>query len=188
MRTKSRMETDQVTTENKQWYVLRDLKRANAKYPAYRLLQDQSVRMFTPMRWVVSSRNGHLVREQHPCLQDLLFAYESYNSLSQLIDPISTLQFRYIKGAWRKPMTVSNEEMDRFIYAVETSNAPVYFSPDEVTIAMLGRRVRIFGGPLNAYEGNLLAIRGSKQKRLLIDLCGILYAAVEVNPDFIQLV
>ena len=85
-------------------------------------------------------------------------------------------------------MTVSNEEMDRFIYAVETSNAPVYFSPDEVTIAMLGRRVRIFGGPLNGYEGNLLAIRGSKQKRLLIDLCGILYAAVEVNPDFIQLV
>jgi len=53
---------------------------------------------------------------------------------------------------------------------------------------MLKRRIRIVGGPLDGYEGTLLTTRGSKVKRLLVEIPHLLAAGVEVNPDFIQLV
>ena len=57
-----------------------------------------------------------------------------------------------------------------------------------MTPEMLGHRIRIVGGPLDGYEGGLLTIRGSKVKRLLVDLPGFLFAGVEVKPDYIQLI
>ena len=56
-----------------------------------------------------------------------------------------------------------------------------------MTAAMCHRRVRIIGGNLDGYEGSLLTTRGSKKKRLLIELPMLLAAAVEVEPEYIQL-
>lgn len=36
-------------------------------------------------------------------------------------------------------------------------------------------------------EGNLLFIRGSRKKRLIVEIPGFLTAAVEVDPEFITL-
>ena len=33
------------------WYVMRDLKRPNAKLPAYKQLSDEHLEVFTPMQW-----------------------------------------------------------------------------------------------------------------------------------------
>lgn len=170
------------------WYVLRDLKRANAKLPAYKLLMEQSIKMFTPMRWVLVTRKGRKVREQRPYMQDLLFAYDTYTALERVVAMTDTLQFRYLKGVRRTPMVVPNREMERFMRAVESVEAPLFYTPNEVTPAMLGRRIRIVGGPLDGYEGSLLTLRGSKVKRLLVDLPGLLFAGVDVHPDYIQLV
>jgi hypothetical protein len=52
---------------------------------------------------------------------------------------------------------------------------------------MYGRKIRIVGGPLNGYEGSLLTTRGSKVKRLLVELKGFLAVGVEVDPEYIQL-
>ena len=53
---------------------------------------------------------------------------------------------------------------------------------------MLGAEIRVIcDGPLNGFQGRLLKIKGSRKKRLLIELPGLLVAAVEVEPDFIQL-
>lgn len=173
--------------EEKRWYVLRDLKRPNAKLPGYQLLQEKSIRMFTPMRWHLVTRQGHKVRVQRPFMQDLLFAYDTHSVLEQLLTPVDTLQFRYVKGVRRTPMVVPNVDMERFIHAVELSDTPLFFTPEEVTPDMLNRRIRIIGGPLDSYEGSLLTFRGSKVKRLLVNLPGFLFAGVEVNPDYIQL-
>lgn len=42
----------QLSTDTKtlfQWFVMRDLKRSNAKCPAYKLLDELNIRFFTPM-------------------------------------------------------------------------------------------------------------------------------------------
>jgi len=53
---------------------------------------------------------------------------------------------------------------------------------------MHGRKIRIVGGPLDGYEGNLITTRGSKVKRLMIKLQDFFAAGVEVNPEYIQLI
>ena len=57
------------------WFVLRDLTRPNAKRPAYRLLEEKGIEIFTPMRWRLVERKGKRIREEVPLLHDLLFAH-----------------------------------------------------------------------------------------------------------------
>ena len=47
---------------------------------------------------------------------------------------------------------------------------------------MIGRNVRIIGGPLDNYEGRLQKIRGSRSRRLLVELPNLLTVSVEVSP------
>ena len=50
------------------------------------------------------------------------------------------------------------------------------------------RKIRIIGGRLDGFEGYLLTVRGSKVKRLLVELPTLLAASVEVEPEYIQLI
>ena len=59
---------------------------------------------------------------------------------------------------------------------------------EEITPEMLNRPIRIVGGPLDGYEGTLITTRGSKVKRLLVEIPQLLSVGVEVNPEYIQFV
>lgn len=169
------------------WFVLRDLTRPNAKRPAYRLLEEKGIEIFTPMRWRLVERKGKRIREEVPLLHDLLFAHTTRTCMDSIVEEISTLQYRYLRGGYRKPMTVGHAEMNRFIRAVHSDDSPRYFLVEELTPAMYGRMIRIEGGPLDGYEGRLLSIRGSRVKRLIVEIPGLLVAAVEVDPVYIRL-
>ena len=169
------------------WFVLRDLTRPNAKRPAYRLLEEKGIEVFTPMRWQLVERKGKRIREEVPLLHDLLFAHTTHACMDPIVEEISTLHYRYLRGGYRKPMTVGHAEMNRFIRAVHSDDSPRYFLVEELTPAMYGRMIRIEGGPLDGYEGRLLSIRGSRVKRLIVEIPGLLVAAVEVDPEYIRL-
>ncbi len=175
--------------ELKQWYVMRDLKRANAALPAYKQLSSLNMDFFTPMKERLIVRGGKKIREEIPFLQDLLFVYTTRETLDPIVNITPTLQYRFVKGGiYREAMTVSDREMNRFIHAIRTSVNPRYYRPEEVTSAMQGRRVRIIGGPLDNYEGSLLTVRGSKSKRLLLEIPNLLSAGIEITDcDYIYL-
>lgn len=169
------------------WFVMRDLKRPNAKCPAYEQLSSEGLEVFTPMISHLTVRRGKRVREERPFLPDLLFVHCSRSVLDPWVDAIPTLQYRYVRGAYCKPMTVGEREMEHFIRAVRSTDSPRYYLPDELTSAQCGKMVRIVGGPLDGYEGRLLTVRGSRVKRLLVDIPNLLMAGVEVSPEYIQL-
>lgn len=171
------------------WFVMRDLKRSNAKLPAYKLLTEARFETFTPMKWVLAQEKGRKVRKEVPVIKDLLFVHTEKELLDPVVEKNDTLQYRYLKGgAYREAMTVKEVEMQRFIHAVQASDNPRYYLPEEITPAMYGKEIRIKGGPLDNFTGRLMTVRGSKVKRLLIELPNLLTVAVEVNPDYIQLV
>ena len=172
----------------KQWYVMRDLKRANAKRPAYLQLQDEGFEVFTPMKWRLSVSGGRNVRQEVPFIPDLLFVHASREVLDPAVERTSTLQYRFVRGGFREPMTVRDADMERFIYAVRAAESPVFYVPDELTPQMCGKKVRMVGGNLDGYEGRLLAVRGSRVKRILIELPNLLSVSVEVQPEYIQLI
>lgn len=168
--------------------MMRDLKRTNAKQPAYKLLKEKKMEVFVPMKWHLSIRKGVRVREEVPFIQDLLFVHETQKNLDSVVEKTPTLQYRWLRKTWREPMTVADADMQRFIHAVSVSESPKYYLPEEITPAMYGCKIHIVGGPLNGYEGGLITVRGSKVKRLLVELKGFLAVGVEVNPEYIQLI
>lgn len=170
-----------------QWFVMRDLTRPNAKLPAYKLLDGLNIRTFTPMVWKLMLNHGKRERRRMPFIHDLLFVYASRAALDSVVETTPMLQYRYLRGGYKMPMTVRAADMQRFIHAVGLSSSPQYYRPDEVTPAMRNRRIRIIGGNLDGYEGSLITTRGSKVKRLLVEIPMLLAATVEVETEFIQL-
>lgn len=173
------------------WFVLRDLKRPNAKLPAYKQLGEAGFRVFTPMTSKIATVGGKRFRVQVPFINDLLFVLSDKENLDRVVAQIETLQYRYVKGApYCTPMVVPTHEMNRFMAAVTHVKTPTYYSPDEITPNMYGAKVRmVCEGPLNGFEGKLLKIKGSGKKRFLVELPGILAASIEVgNSDYIELI
>lgn len=172
-----------------QWFVMRDLKRPNAKLPAYKQLGEEGFKVFTPMTTKIVEKGGRQTRVEVPYVADLLFVCSEKETLDKAVRKIDTLQYRYLKGAaYGTPMTVSAKEMDRFIAAVSFVKTPKYYTPQEITPNMYGAKVRmVCDGPLNGFEGKLLKVRGSGKKRFLVELPGLLAASIEVcSSDYIE--
>lgn len=182
------MDEAQSPQESLQWFAMRDLKRRHAKLPAYKLFENLKVSYFTPMVHRLVVVNGKRVDQEVPFMPDLLFVKDSREHLDLIVESTPKLQYRYKIGVQHTPIIVPTAEMERFIYAVESSENPKYYSLDEVTPEMKNRKIRIIGGKLDGYTGTLVTTRGSKVKRLLVELPSLLAASVEVEAEYIQLV
>lgn len=170
------------------WFAMRDLKRSNAILPAYKQLAEEGFEVFTPLVPRFYTVNGRRVRREVPFMQDLLFV----NGIRSEIDPVvaktPTLQYRYKRGGkFCEPIVVPDDDMQRFITAVQSVNNPQYYSAEEVTAMMCGRRIRVIGGALDGCEGLLKTVRGSKKKHLVIDLPSFLAVGVEIENEYIEL-
>lgn len=174
------------------WYVLRDLARPNAKNPAYRQLQEMPCMkdcVFIPLRQRIYVERGKRVIRLIPYMNDLIFVHKTKDELDPIISSINLLQYRYIRGASpSNVMSIPHQAMQQFINAVQDIDLVEYYSYDQVSPQLYGKHVRIIGGNLNGMEGRLMSKRGSKCRRLLIDLheCN-LSAAVQVESEYIQL-
>ena len=180
------------TTEDR-WYVLRDLARPNAKFPAYKQLQampEMAGCVFIPLKQRVFTEFGKRVVRLVPYLPDLIFVHKSREELEPIVQQINGLQFRYVRGGKQyEALAVRHDAMQRFIKAVEQTEVVQYYAFDEVSPQLYGKKIRIIGGRLNGLTGRLMSKRGSKVKRLIIDLeeCR-LSAAIQVESEYIQLV
>lgn len=169
-----------------QWFVMRDLKRSNARQPAYELFRGLGMEVFTPMVWKLVAGHGKRCRREVPFMQDLLFVHDTRRAVDPVVEGHVTIQYRYVRGGYRVPMTVREADMQRFIRAVGSSENTRYYTPEEISPGMVGRKVRIVGGPLDGYEGHLQKMQGAHARRLLVELPNLLAAAVEVRPEYIQ--
>ena len=172
--------------EEPKWYVMRDLKRQNAKVRAYQQLAEDGFDVFTPLHWVVTTVAGKKLRREVPVISEMLFVKSLRAPLDKVVNATDTLQYRFVKGMQSTPMTVRNEEMDAFVRACGSTPEVKYYLPEEVTPDMIGKPIRIIGGTLDGIEGILLKTRGTRKKRLLVQLPGLLAAAIEVAPSLIH--
>ena len=86
-------------------------------------------------------------------------------------------------------MTVKEQEMEQFMAAVRSTDQPVFYTPAEVSRLSFGKKIRLLcEGVLNGYEGELIAVRGGRKKKLLVRLPGLLAVEYEVSPDYIQFI
>ena len=182
------MDEVQQLQDSQHWYALRDLKRRHERHPAYEMFEELKMEYFTPMVRRLVVEHGKRVNREEPFLQDLLFVKGTRADLDPIVENTPKLQYRYKLGARHTPIIVPTADMERFIFAVRSSASPRFYSLDEVTPAMVDRKIRIIGGLLDGYTGTLVTLRGSKTKRLLVMLPALLAASVEVEPEYIQLI
>ena len=169
------------------WFVMRDLTRANANRPAWKVLEEAGFRIFTPMAWKIRRARGKNERVLTPVIHDMLFVNSIREDLDPVVQRIPTLQYRFVKGGkFGEAMTVNDNDMERFIKAVSSTDDALFFSPTEVNQSMIGKKVTIVGGPLDGMSGNLLSVKGMRKRRLIVELPGMLTTAVEVSPEFIK--
>lgn len=174
---------------DKQWFVMRDLKRRNSKTLAIHELREAGLEAFTPMTQMLMTIGGRPQRREVPVIQDLLFVHETKETIDSFLPKLPTLQYRYCLGKTKdQPMTVRQDDMDRFIFASVNTGSPIYFTPGELTPSMYGKHIRIVGGIFDNYEGRLLSVKGMRKRRLIIELSGLMAVAVEVDPQYIQLI
>ena len=172
-----------------QWFVMRDRKRRTSNTLAIHDLVKAGMEVFTPMTQMVMKIGGRLQRRDVPVIQDLLFVHEAKELLDLVVERTPTLQYRYQRGKTKdEPTIVRSEEMERFIFAVCNTETPKYYKPGELTGAMYGKSIHMLGGRLNGYEGRLLSLKGLRKRRLIVELPGLLAAAVEVESEFIQII
>lgn len=175
--------------DEESWFAMRDLKRSNAKLPAYKMLAGKVTEVFTPLVEKIITRKGKKEKIQTPFMPDLLFAKSTTDVLNPIVDTTPTLQYRYKRGGkYCEPVTVRNDDMNRFIGATRCDSPYKYYTPEEVSPALYGRKIKIVGGSLNGFTGRLMTKRGSKVKRLIVELDGILAVGVEIQPEFIQII
>lgn len=168
-----------------QWYVLRFLYRDQPKVRAR--LEEDGIETFSPVKQVIRIINGKRVPRWELAIWDLLFVHAPKKVIDPYVREYANLQFRFKSGGRKgTPLVVPEKQMNDFMTAVKTSRKqPLYFAPDEIDVAK-GTRVRMIGGMLDGYEGILLKVSGSRKKRLIIEVPGTLFAAVEVETDLIE--
>ena len=185
MNSRSEHPAPTVVADEKQWYVMRFLYNDHPKLRA--LIAASGIETFTPMKWVVKTdRTGRRVKEQVPVLRDLYFVHATHTDIDPYVAAHPTFQYCYKRGGrYREPMVVPEADMTRFIAAVQSSASPLYFTPGELDIAR-GTRIRLIGGSLHGMTGILLKVKGARSRRLIVELPQTICAAVEVNPDLIE--
>ena len=179
-------------TSEDRWYVLRDLARPNAKNPAYKQLQampEMKDCVFVPLKQRVFMKFKKCEVCFVPYMPDLIFVHKSREELDPIVRKMELLQYRFVRGGKQyEAMSVRHKDFVAFRRAVEETDNVEYFSYSEVSPRIYGKQIRIIGGRLNGFEGRLMGKKGSKFKRLLVDLreCN-LSAAIQVESEYIQL-
>ena len=152
-----------------------------------RKLEADGIRTFLPMRERIRTIGGHRVKTQEPAIGNMLFVYSDQQTLMPYTNAESRFQFTYRRGHRADdPLTVPSWQMEQFISAVDNSQHPLYFLPTELNIAK-GTRIRLHGGILDGMEGCYMRVKGSRSRRLIVELPGTLSVAVEVEPDLVEI-
>ena len=77
--------------------------------------------------------------------------------------------------------------MENFIAVVEKAEEHItYFKPDEITLNP-GDKIKIQGGFYDGKEGIIMRVKGKRNKLLVVQIPGMLVAAVELSPEMIEL-
>lgn len=78
--------------------------------------------------------------------------------------------------------------MENFIKATSVEGQELtYLTLDEIDLKE-GTRISVIGGPLDGVEGVFMKVKGSRAKRLVVQLQVLsVFVAVEVSPDLIKI-
>ena len=144
---------------------------------------------FVPLQYEVKRQRRQEQRALVPAISGLMFAK---GTLDEIKEYISHSHFTvYIKKSTfsnkEEYLTVPTKAMDNFIAVTVNHEANIsYFKPEEIKL-QAGDKIRVKGGIYDGKEGVIMRIKGKRNKHLVVQIPGLLVAAVEMTPELIEL-
>lgn len=177
-----------IMDEIKQWFVIGSLsprKELKVRDDARR----HGLEAFVPLRYEVKTVRGQKQRKLVPAITGLMFIK---GFIEEVKDYVIHAPFQvYIRKSTFSNKTdylvIPTKAMEDFISITEQHEEHVtYFKPEEISLRT-GDQIRIKGGIYDGKEGIVMRIKGKRSKQLVVQIPGVLIAAVELTPDLIEI-
>ena len=142
---------------------------------------------FVPVNYTYEIIRGQKQRKLVPAINGYIFIKATTAELEELIhkSKFTIYPKRSTFSGKEDFLTVANREMENFIAVIEKSQENItYFKPEEIPLNP-GDKICIQGGLYDGHEGIIMRIKGKRNKHLVVQIPGLLVAAVELNPEFV---
>ena len=143
---------------------------------------------FVPLQYTVKTFRGQKQRALIPAITGMIFVKGTLDELKEYIQK-SHYPIYLKKSTFSNKedfLTVPTHAMEEFIAVTESHEEHVtYFRPEEISL-QAGDRIRINGGLYDGREGVIIRIKGKRNKHLVVQIPGILIAAVELSPEIVE--
>ena len=143
---------------------------------------------FVPLQYTVKTVRGQKQRALIPAITGMIFVKGTLDELKEYIQK-SHYPIYLKKSTFSNKedfLTVPTHAMEEFIAVTESHEEHVtYFRPEEISL-QAGDRIRINGGLYDGREGVIIRIKGKRNKHLVVQIPGILIAAVELSPEIVE--
>ena len=143
---------------------------------------------FVPLQYTVKTFRGQKQRALIPAITGMIFVKGTLDELKEYIQK-SHYPIYLKKSTFSNTedfLTVPTHAMEEFIAVTESHEEHVtYFRPEEISL-QAGDRIRINGGLYDGREGVIIRIKGKRNKHLVVQIPGILIAAVELSPEIVE--
>ena len=144
---------------------------------------------FVPLTYEVKSHRGQKHRILVPAISRMLFIKGTLDEVKDYIQHAHYVVFIRKSTFSNKEdyLTVPNKAMEDFIAVTENHEEHVtYFRPEEISL-QAGDKIRIKGGLYDGREGIIMRIKGKRNRHLVVQIPGVLIAAVELSPEMVQI-
>ena len=138
---------------------------------------------------MVKTIRGQKQRALVPALSGLIFVKGTLEALKDYTQQ-SHFPIYLRKSAFSNKeeyLTIPTKAMEDFMAVTEHREEHVtYFRPEEISLQE-GDRIVIKDGLYEGREGTIMRIKGKRNKHLVVQIPGMLLAAVELSPEMIEL-
>ena len=144
---------------------------------------------FVPLKYVVKKVRGREQRLLVPAVTQIILVKGTLDAVNDYLDHAHHAVFikRSTYSNHKDCLTVSLQAMENFMAVTEmTERRVTYFRPEEISLRE-GDQIRIRGGFYDGREGVIMRIKGKRNRHLVVQIPGVLIAAVELAPEMIEL-
>ena len=181
--------TNNLRDKNKQyWFVIgsrNHMKELQIRDEA----RNKGLEAFVPVIYAYKVIRGQKQRKLIPAINGFVFVKATTTEMEELILKSKfTIYPKKSSFSGREEfLTIANRDMENFIAVIEKSQENItYFKPDEIPLNP-GDRIRIKGGLYDGREGIIMRIKSKRNKHLVVQIPGLLLAAVELKPELVAI-
>ena len=153
-------------------------------------IRNYGLEAFVPLKYHIKTIKHQKHRALVPAMPGLMFAKGTLDELQEYIQNHAHFPVYLRKSTFSNKedyLTVRDKDMEAFIAATENNEAHItYFRPDEINL-QAGDKIRVKGGIYDGKEGIVMRIKGKRNKHLVVQIPGMLVAAIEMEPELVEL-